>query len=75
MSKILNNLKDPITDIIGLVIIALTIYERYVGDVQWIWEGFAGVGIGTALFIMPDKWLKDTINNVGKKLTDKNQNQ
>jgi uncharacterized membrane protein YqgA involved in biofilm formation len=68
--KIIQNIKDPITDIIGLIIIILTIVERYQGEVQWLWEGAAGLTLGTALFIMPDKWLQDSIESVKKKFTD-----
>jgi hypothetical protein len=67
--SILKNIKDPITDIIGLVIMIVTIIEKYNGHIDWIWEGVAGITIGCALFVMPDEWLNGTIKKVGDKFT------
>lgn len=67
----LQNIKDPITDIIGLVIICITLYEIYAQDWAWLWEGLTGVGVGLCLFMFPDDWLKDTLTATRDKLLNK----
>jgi hypothetical protein len=74
MKKIFDNLKDPITDVMGCVIMIMTIVEKYNGKIGWIWEGMAGVAVGFALFMMPDRWIMELLQKISDKfLKDKNQ--
>lgn len=68
MKKLINNLKDPITDIIGITIMLFTVYNvLWTHKIMWIWEGLAGLGAGTILFMMPDDFLLKLI----ERITDK----
>lgn len=67
--SILKNFKDPLTDIIGLVIILFTLLKIYTGDITWIWEGYAGMGIGAVFFMFPDEFIKQIIQKVIDKFT------
>jgi hypothetical protein len=67
--SLLNNLKDPITDLIGLLIMLFTLFEVYQGNIQWIWEGYAGMGIGLILFMFPDKMVMDFLQKIVDKFT------
>ncbi len=69
MNKILKNLQDPITDLIGLAIMLITVYEIYFKDWTWLWEGLTGLGVGLALFMFPDEWLKKTLEGIINKFT------
>lgn len=66
---IFKNLKDPITDIFGLGIMLITSYEVYQGDIKWIWEGLAGVGVGALFFMFPDDLIKDFLKKIVDKFT------
>lgn len=46
----LNNIKEPISDLIGIVVIAVTMIMLYQEKIVWQWEGMIGVGIGCFLF-------------------------
>jgi hypothetical protein len=59
--SIIKNMKDPVTDLIGLVIICFTLFEIWDGKITWIWEGYAGMGIGLVLFMFPDKMVMDAL--------------
>lgn len=59
--SIIKNMKDPVTDLIGLVIILFTLFEIWDGKITWIWEGYAGMGIGLVLFMFPDKMVMDAL--------------
>lgn len=63
----LKNIKDPLTDLIGLCIMLFTLLEIYKGDITWIWEGYAGMGIGAVFFMFPDDLIKEFL----KKIIDK----
>ena len=67
--SVLKNMKDPITDLIGLMIILFTIFEISQKHITWIWEGYAGMGIGLVLFMFPDKLVMDALQKVLDKLT------
>jgi hypothetical protein len=67
--SIFKNLKDPITDLIGLGIITLTLVEIYRGDITWLWEGYAGMGMGLILFMFPDDLVMEFLRKVFDKLT------
>jgi hypothetical protein len=66
---ILKNLKDPFTDLIGLVIILFTLLEVYRGDITWIWEGYAGMAIGAVFFMFPDDLIQDALKKIIDKFT------
>jgi hypothetical protein len=68
----LKHWKDPFTSVVGLIIIGWTVFDVFMNGKTWIWEGIAGMGMGFALFLMPDKWIKDVLNAVVKKLTGNN---
>jgi len=59
--SIIKNMKDPVTDLVGLAIILFTLFEIWDGKITWIWEGYAGMGIGLVLFMFPDKMVMDAL--------------
>ncbi len=66
-----NRLKEPITSIIGLLIIGFTVYNIYFTHViTWIWEGGAGLLLGLLCFLASDKLL-GLVLDVFKGLKDK----
>jgi len=69
--SIFKNLKDPLTDLIGLVIIIFTLFNIYESKITWIWEGYAGMGIGLVLFMFPDKLVMDALQKIVDKFTNK----
>lgn len=64
----LNNIKEPISDLIGIVVIAVTMIMLYQEKIVWQWEGMIGVGIGCFLFFVPDQIIVDSLLSVLKKL-------
>lgn len=68
MKTILKNIKDPISDLIGVIIIGVTLAMMYQGKIVWIWEGATGVGIGCFLFFVPDSIIVDSLLSILKKL-------
>lgn len=70
MKKIIENVKDIVTDIIGLVIIVGTLYLLWHKDIVWVWDGIISIGIGCIFFVMPDDFLKQIISKVTGKYTD-----
>jgi hypothetical protein len=64
MKQIKENVKDIITDLIGLTIILGTLYALWIHKITWIWEGFAGMGVGGIFFLLPDAMIKDALNKV-----------
>lgn len=67
--SILKNLKDPISDLIGLCIMLFTLLEIYKGDATWIWEGAAGMGIGAVFFMFPDELLIEGLRKIIDKFS------
>jgi type IV secretory pathway VirB2 component (pilin) len=67
--SILKNLKDPITDLIGLVIMIFTLLQVYRGEVQWLWEGAAGMGIGAVFFMFPDELIIEGLRKIIDKFS------
>jgi hypothetical protein len=69
MSKIRDNIKDWITDAIGLVIWIVAIILFYLGRVI-LWPDFIILMIiGGVFFLIPDKLLTDMLQKfIGKKL-------
>lgn len=64
----LNNIKEPISDLIGIVVIAVTMIMLYQEKIVWQWEGMIGVGVGCFLFFVPDQIIVDSLLSVLKKL-------
>jgi hypothetical protein len=69
MKKLRENIKDWITDIIGLVIWIVAIVLFYLGRVI-LWPDFIILMIiGGVFFLIPDKLLTDMLQKfIGKKL-------
>lgn len=66
----LKNIKDPITSIIGLGIIVVTVISVLEGKITWMWDGTAGVCVGALFFLIPDKIVSlilDTLKAVKTK--------
>lgn len=70
MKKIIDNLKDPITDLIGLAIVIATLYDIYGADGTWLWEGLTGIGVGLFLFMLPDAVLMDSLGKIFNRFVD-----
>jgi hypothetical protein len=68
MKKIFENLKDPISDLFGLAIMILTASEVYFQEIEWVWEGLIGVGVGAIFFLLPDEFIHKIIEKVTDKL-------
>jgi len=66
--KILKNIKDPISDVIGLIVIGVTLLMIYEEKLVWQWEGMIGVGVGCFLFFVPDQIIVDSLLSILKKL-------
>lgn len=66
--KILKNIKDPISDVIGLIVIGVTLLMLYEEKLVWQWEGMIGVGVGCFLFFVPDQIIIDSLLSILKKL-------
>ena len=62
------NIKDPISDIIGLIVIGLTLFMIYDKKMEWQFEGLIGVGVGCFLFFLPDSIIVKSLIEVFKKL-------
>ena len=64
----IKNIKDPISDMIGVVVIGITMLMLYEQKIVWQWEGMIGVGVGCFLFFVPDKIIVDSLLSILKKL-------
>lgn len=53
MSLKTNMLKGWITSVIGVVTMGMTLYLIFNGTFTFVWEGVAGLSIGTVLLIAP----------------------
>lgn len=62
------NIKDPISDIIGVIVIGITILMIYEKKMEWQWEGMIGFGVGCFLFFLPDDIIVKSLIQVFKKL-------
>ena len=68
MKVILKNLKDPISDMIGVIIIGVTLLMMYQEKLAWQWDGAIGVGVGCFLFFVPDSIIVNSLLSILKKL-------
>lgn len=65
----LKNWKEPISSLIGLAIIVLTILSMYNAQITWIWDGIIGTSIGALFFMIPDKVIKLIYSTAKKVIT------
>lgn len=63
----IKNIKDWFTDLLGAIVMGVTIYLIYTAQIQWMWEGIIGMCIGFVLLWVPD----DIILKYIKKKADK----
>lgn len=63
-----NAVKGPITSVIGAVIIMLSAYYALTDQIEWVWNGLIGCGVGGILIFTPDS-IKQIIDAVIKKKT------
>lgn len=67
----IKNIKDWFTDLLGAIVMGVTIYLIYTAQIQWMWEGIIGMCIGFVLLWVPDDIiLKHIKKKVDKKLDD-----
>lgn len=68
MSKIKDNIKDVVTDVIGGAIWIATLYLVYFEKGHpWLWEGVIGMLIGSVFFLIPD----DILSGYAQKFVNK----
>jgi len=61
-----NIFKSLITTFLGISVVGVTILLIFTGTMDWIWEGIAGVVIGTILILSPDKLVEKVSEFIGK---------
>lgn len=66
--KIIKNIKEPISDIIGVIIIGITVVMLYQEKIVWQWEGVIGTAVGCFLFFVPDAIIVDSLVSLFKKV-------
>lgn len=67
-----NIFKSIITTFFGILIMILTLGLIFVGSMDWVWEGIAGMVIGTVLILSPDT-LVTKIGDFINKFTSKKE--
>lgn len=63
-----NIIKGLVTSIIGIITMIVTIFLVFTGSMSFVWEGIAGLCLGTILLLAPDTIIKkigDVISAVG----------
>jgi len=65
--KLIDKIKDSITDFIGLIIVIATLTKLWEHDIEWLWDGLIGLCVGFALFMLPDEIITDSIKKVFNK--------
>jgi len=66
--SLVKNLKDPIGDVVGLIIIGLCLFSIFKGTMTFQWEGLIGIGVGSIFFFLPDQVIVDFIKALINKL-------
>lgn len=61
-----NIFKSIITTILGVATVIVTLILIFVGTIGFIWEGIAGLVIGTLLIISPDTIVTNTGVFIGR---------
>lgn len=73
-----NVIKGWITSIIGIACMALTLILVYLDKMDFIWDGIAGLSIGTILLMAPqtiEKYFIDLFSKFTGKSSSKNTRQ
>lgn len=65
-----NNIKDIVTDLIGVAIWIATMYLVYFQNCPWVWDGIIGMIIGGIFFLIPDDILSQTAQKFLNKKVD-----
>ena len=73
--KLIDKIKDSITDFIGLIIIIATMTQLWDKEITWLYDGLIGLAVGFSLFMIPDQAIADSIKKVfNKYFNDNNTN-
>lgn len=67
-----NILKGWLTTIVGLIAIVITLVGIYLGKIDWVWNGLAGVTVGVVLILSPQT-LEQKFLDILNKLTGSNK--
>ena len=65
--KIIERIKDSVTDFIGLIIVIATMTKLWYHEIPWVWDGLIGLTVGFSLFMLPDQIIADSIKKVFNK--------
>lgn len=71
--NLIEKIKDGITDFIGLIIIIATLTKLWYHEIEWIWDGLIGLGVGFILFVFPEKLLIESLKKVFNKYFGKEE--
>jgi len=63
--KVTNILKCWFTSILGVLILLGTCYMIFFNNMEWVWEGIAGISIGTVLLFAPKTLERRFIEIIG----------
>jgi len=72
--KLIDKIKDSITDFIGLIIIIATMTQLWDKQITWIYDGLIGLAVGFSLFMIPDQIIGDSIKRVFNKYLGNDSN-
>lgn len=64
-----NIFKGWITTLIGIVVIVATFYGIYKGNIEWVWNGVAGVCLGVILLFSKPTFLEKNFDLLVSKFT------
>ena len=65
-------IKDLVTDLLGALIMGLTVWAVYTTKMEWVWEGLVGIGVGAVFFLLPDKYIAQSLKKyLSNKLNEK----
>lgn len=71
--KLIEKIKDGVTDFIGFVVVIATLTKLWDKEITWVWDGLIGLAVGFGLFMLPDQVISDGIKRLfGKYTKDKN---
>lgn len=61
-----NIFKSVITSIFGILTMLITLFLVFVGSIDFIWSGIAGLSIGVILLLSPDKLVSEIGDFINK---------
>lgn len=61
-----NIFKSLVTTLLGVAVVLVTLLLVFTGTMDWIWNGIAGVVIGTVLILAPDTLVTKVSEFFGK---------